>query len=73
MKRWLSFVVCVDAGSVVARCLDVEITGKGATELAAVAQLHEALTLYFAGNHHALAALPSREYRLGDVVVRTRT
>lgn len=46
-ERKLSYVVFQEEDAFVARCLDVEVTSDGATEQAAVANLREALDLYF--------------------------
>jgi len=48
MKRLMKFVVFEEDGAYVARCLDVEVASEGDTEAQAVANLQEALELYFA-------------------------
>ena len=47
MVRKLDYEVFPDDGVFVARCLDVEVASDGATEQTAVANLQEALALYF--------------------------
>ncbi|WP_222948321.1 type II toxin-antitoxin system HicB family antitoxin [Thauera sedimentorum] len=49
MERELRYVVVPEDGVFVACCLDVEIASDGVTERDAVANLQEALTLYFEG------------------------
>jgi len=48
MKRAMKFIVFEEDGAYVARCLDVEVASEGDTEAQAVANLQEALELYFA-------------------------
>lgn len=50
MERKLSYVVLGEDCVLVARCLDVEVGGDGPTEQEAVANLKEALELYFDGH-----------------------
>ncbi|MCL2298048.1 MAG: type II toxin-antitoxin system HicB family antitoxin [Proteobacteria bacterium] len=47
MKRTLKCVVFEEDGACVARCLDVEVASEGDTEEEAIANLREALELYF--------------------------
>ena len=47
MVRKLDYEVFPDDGVFVARCLDVEVASNGATEQKAVANLQDALALYF--------------------------
>jgi predicted RNase H-like HicB family nuclease len=70
MDHQVSYVLWDDHGAFVARCLDVEVASDGTTEDAAVAHLQEALSLYFAGRGDALAELPVRAYRLGQLTLR---
>lgn len=42
-----NYVVVQENGVFVARCLDLEVTSHGATEKEAIANLEEALALYF--------------------------
>lgn len=49
MGRDLKYVVFADDGVCVARCLDVEVTSDGVTKDDAIANLREALELYFEG------------------------
>ena len=46
-ERTLSFVLYQEGDGFVARCLDVNVASEGDTEVEAVAQLREALELYF--------------------------
>ncbi|MDP1613783.1 MAG: type II toxin-antitoxin system HicB family antitoxin [Sulfuritalea sp.] len=66
----LHFVVSNGDDAFVARCLEVEVASDGSTEAAAVANLREALELYFEDRITQLAELPCRTYRLGQVVIR---
>jgi predicted RNase H-like HicB family nuclease len=72
MERRLTYVVFAEDGAFIARCLDVEITSDGDTEQTAVANLQEALELYFEGRGSDLAALPSRAYRCAAVAIPVR-
>lgn len=58
MARKLNYVVLPDDGVFVARCLDVEVASDGPTEQEAVANLQEALELYFE-DHEAVLAQPT--------------
>lgn len=58
MERKLKYVVYPEDGVFVARCLDVEVTSDGQTEDEAVANLQEALELYFEDHDTTLAELP---------------
>lgn len=69
MERKLRYVVFPDDGVFVARCLDVEVASDGRTELEAVANLQQALELYFEDGEATMAELPPRRYRFGEVVV----
>ncbi|MDA8256773.1 MAG: type II toxin-antitoxin system HicB family antitoxin [Betaproteobacteria bacterium] len=71
--RPLSYVVWDDNGTFVARCLDVEVVSDGKTDAAAVANLQEALDLYFEERGQALAEWPERTYRLGQLTRRYRS
>jgi len=66
----LHYVVSNEDDAFVARCLEVDVTSDGNTEAAAVANLREALELYFDDRITQLAELPCRTYRLGQVVIR---
>jgi len=46
-ERRLSYVVYQEDDGFVARCLDVNVTSEGDTELEAIDNLREALELYF--------------------------
>lgn len=61
MDRKLNYVVLPDDGVFVARCLNVEVASDGPTEQEAVANLQEALELYFEDHEAALAQLPCRK------------
>ena len=70
MERKLSYVAFSEDGVYVARCLDVEVASDGMTKKEALANLQEALDLYFEERETSLADLPSRTYRFGKVAVR---
>lgn len=53
MERKLSYVIFADDGVFVARCLDVDVASDGPTEQEAVANLKEALELYFDGHSNS--------------------
>lgn len=69
MERKLNYVIFPEEGVFVARCLDVEVASDGATEEEAVANLREALELYFEDHKTSLAELPPRTYQFGEVAV----
>lgn len=69
MERNLNYVVFPEDGVFVARCLDIEVASDGATEQEAVANLQEALELYFEDHGATLAELPPRTYQFGKVAV----
>lgn len=71
MERKLSYVAFSEDGVFVARCLDVEVASDGPTEKEAIANLQEALELYFEEIETSLTDLPSRTYRFGEVAVHT--
>jgi predicted RNase H-like HicB family nuclease len=50
MKQKLNYIVNEEDGVFVARCLDVEVTSEGDTHEEAIANLKEALELYFEGH-----------------------
>lgn len=58
MERNLNYVVIPEDGVFVARCLDAEVASDGPTEQEAVANLQEALELYFEDHESKLAAPP---------------
>jgi predicted RNase H-like HicB family nuclease len=69
MERKLNYVVFSDDGVFVSRCLDVEVASCGSTEAEAVANLREALELYFEDHETSLTELPPRTYQFGEVAV----
>jgi predicted RNase H-like HicB family nuclease len=69
MERKLNYVVFPEDSVFVARCLDVEVTSDGRTEQEAVANLQEALELFFENHDDSLAKLPPRTYQFGEVAV----
>lgn len=69
MERKLKYVVFEEDGAFVARCLDVEVASEGDTEQEAVANLQEALELYFEDHRTILIELPPRTYQFGEVAV----
>jgi predicted RNase H-like HicB family nuclease len=69
MERKLKYVVFEDDGAFVARCLDIEVASEGDSKEEAVANLHEALELYFEDHTASLADLPPRTYQFGEVAI----
>lgn len=69
MERKLKYVVFPDDDVFVARCLDVEVASDGVTGEEAVANLKEALELYFEDHEGSLAELQPRTYQFGEVAV----
>lgn len=69
MERNLKYVMFIEDGAFVARCLDVEVTTEGDTQEEAIANLQEALELYFEDHSVRLADLPSRTYQFGEVAI----
>jgi predicted RNase H-like HicB family nuclease len=69
MEYKLKYVVFSEEDGFVARCLDVEVASDGVTEQEAVANLQEALELYFEDHGTALTDLPPRTYQFGEVAV----
>jgi len=69
MERKLKYVVFEEDGAFVARCLDVEVASEGDTGQEAVANLQEALELYFEDHRTVLIELPPRTYQFGEVAV----
>ena len=60
MEYKLKYVVFSEDVEFVARCLDVEVASDGATEQEAVANLHEALELYFEGHQTIVRTIAQR-------------
>ncbi len=69
MDRKLNYVVFEEDGAFIARCLDVEVASEGDTSAEAIANLKEALELYFEDHESSLALLPPRTYQFGEVAV----
>lgn len=69
MERNLNYVVYFEDDAFVARCLDVEVASEGDTSEEAVANLREALELYFEDHTAVLAELTPRTYQFGELVV----
>jgi len=69
MERNLKYVAFPEDGAFVARCLDVEVASEGDSEAEAVANLQEALELFFEDHVTSLAELPPRTYQFGEVAV----
>lgn len=69
MERNLKFTVFAEDDAFVARCLDVEVASEGDTKEEAIANLREALELYFEDHSTSLADLPPRTYQFGEVAV----
>jgi len=69
MKHSLSYVVFEDDDAFVARCLDVDVASEGDTKEEAIANLREALELFFEDGPISLATLPSRTYQFGEVAI----
>ncbi|MFA7240309.1 MAG: type II toxin-antitoxin system HicB family antitoxin [Sulfuricellaceae bacterium] len=55
MERKLKYMVFPEDGAFIARCLDVEVASEGDTEEEALANLQEALELYFEDHENNLA------------------
>jgi predicted RNase H-like HicB family nuclease len=71
MKRNLQYVLVEDDDAFVARCLDIEVASEGDTQIEAIANLREALELYFEDCPANLLEIQPRVYQLGEVSVRT--
>ncbi len=69
MERKLKYVVFEEDGAFVARCLDVEVASEGDTGQETMANLQEALELYFEEHRTVLVELPPRTYQFGEVAV----
>ena len=69
MERNLKYTVFAEDGAFVARCLDVEVASEGDSADEAVANLREALELYFEDHTASLADIPPRTYQFGEVAV----
>ena len=69
MERNLTYIVFVEDGAFVARCLDVEVASEGDTKDDAIANLRESLELYFDHHTACLAGLPHRDYQFGEVSI----
>jgi predicted RNase H-like HicB family nuclease len=67
MKRKLSFVVFEEDGAFVARCVDLDVATEADTKDEAIANLREALELYFEDSAMNLDTLPTRTYQFGQV------
>lgn len=52
------------------RCLGDDVAGGGDSTQEAVANVQEALELYFDGSPHTIAALPVRSYKSDGLTVR---
>lgn len=67
IMRTLRYVTWEEDGAFVAQCLDVDIASEGDTQDEAIANLKEALELFFedAADHAPLA--PPRRVRLGEM------
>jgi predicted RNase H-like HicB family nuclease len=69
MERYFQYVVFEEDDAYVARCLDVEVASEGDTQIGAIANLCEALELYFENCPANFSDLPSRTYRFGELTV----
>jgi predicted RNase H-like HicB family nuclease len=65
--RTLHFVTWEEDGAFVAQCLDMDIASEGDTQDEAVANLKEALELYFEDAHGQKPLVPSARVRLGEM------
>jgi predicted RNase H-like HicB family nuclease len=72
MKRNLQYVLVEDDDAFVARCLDIEVASEGDTQIEAIANLREALELYFEDCPANLPEIQSRIYQLGEVSVGSK-
>lgn len=57
----IKYEVYPEDGMFVARCLDIDVTSDGATDAEAVANLREAIQLYFERNAEAMTAQAAEE------------
>ena len=63
------YVVYEQEGAFVAQCLDVDVASEGDTDEGAVANLREALELYFDAETPVM--MPSRAVRFGEIVIHS--
>lgn len=57
----IKYEVYPESGIFIARCLDIDVASDGATDAEAVANLREAIELYFERNAEALIAQAAEE------------
>jgi predicted RNase H-like HicB family nuclease len=67
MSRKLRYIVYSQDGAFVAQCLDVDVASEGDTEEEAVANLKEALELYFEDHDEQVAT--SQAIRFGELAI----
>lgn len=67
--RILQYVTWQEDGAFVAQCLDVDVASEGDTQEESVANLQEALELYFEGAADLPLLLPTSRVRLGEMQV----
>lgn len=70
MERKLHYVLSSEDDAIVARCLEVEVTSDGPTEARAIANLREALELYFEDRPMPEVNLAAHVCHFGAVLVR---
>lgn len=67
--RTLHYVTWQEDGAFVAQCLDVDVASEGDTQEESVANLKEALELYFEGAADLPLLQPTSRVRLGEMQV----
>lgn len=65
--RTLNYVTWEEDGAFVAQCLDVDVASEGDTQDEAIANLKEALELYFEGATGDESLTPPTRVRLGEM------
>jgi len=67
IMRTLNYVIWEEDGAFVAQCLDVDVASEGDTQDEAIANLKEALELYFEGATGHEPLVPPTRVRLGEM------
>jgi predicted RNase H-like HicB family nuclease len=67
--RTMHYVTWEEDGAFVAQCLDVDIASEGDTQDQAIANLKEALELYFEDRHGHEPLVPPTRVRLGEMPI----
>jgi predicted RNase H-like HicB family nuclease len=68
-KRLLKYIVYPEDNAFVAQCLDADVASEGDTEHDAVANLREALELYFDNGAGAIGTAHRSAIRFGELVI----